>query len=112
MKARIINTPVEVEVIPYFQEGMFAGFTDVSGKLQPGMIVYKTSDLEFIDKPEPLKPTVDWAAYRREAAKDILCAILRSNQTDDNDKPFRTFEDLAKGSVACADALIAKLKEK
>lgn len=54
----------------------------------------------------------DWSAFRREAAKDILCAILRSNQTDDNDKPFCTFADLAKGSVACADELIKQLKEK
>ena len=106
MKARIINTPVEVEVIPYFPEGMFAGFTDVSGSLQPGMVVYKTSDLEFIDKPEPLKPTVDWSAFRREAAKDILASIS---------KTFISIEDayLQEGvalSVKLADELIKQLQ--
>ena len=74
MKARLINTPIEVEVQPYFPEGMFAGFTDVTGRLQPGMVVYKTSDLEF-ESYQPLPKVVDWDAFRREAAKDILCGI-------------------------------------
>lgn len=47
MKARIINTQEEVEVQPYFNEGLFVGFTDVSGRL---MVIYKPSDLELIDK--------------------------------------------------------------
>lgn len=111
MKARIINTPVEVEVIPYFPEGMFAGFTDVSGKLQPGMVVYKTSDLEFIDKPEPLKPTVDWSAFRREAAKDILVGFAGSVMRDDDILEDKTVSDLVKTAVMWADSLIKQLKE-
>ncbi len=67
--------------------------------------IYEPDELDFA-------PSFDWAAYRMEAAKDILCAILRSNQTDDNNKPFHTFADLAKASVACADELIKQLKEK
>ena len=56
----------------------------------------------------------DWASFRREAAKDIVCAILSAgmNQTYDNDERFYTFERLAEVSVEWADTLIAKLKEK
>lgn len=111
MKARIINTPVEVEVQPYFPEGMFAGFTDVSGSLQPGMVVYKTSDLEFIDKPEPLKPTVDWSAFRREAAKDILAGMLSAPaRISIGGKRLETLPDFAKAAVKLADELIKQLK--
>lgn len=79
MKARIAGTAYEVEVIPYFPEGMFAGFTDVSGKLQPGMIVYKSSDLEFIETPPKLKPDTDWEAFRGEVAKDFTVALVSSS---------------------------------
>ena len=103
MKARIINTPVEVEVQPYFNEGMFAGFTDVSGTLQPGMVVYKPSDLEFIDRPAPLKPIVDWDEFRRQTAKDILsalCSFLPINYKED-----------VRQAINIADELIRQLKE-
>ena len=110
MKARIINTPVEVEVIPYFPEGVFAGFTDVSGSLQAGMVVYKTSDLEFIDKPEPLKPTVDWSSFRREAAKDILVGMVANGELF---YAYHEKEDTAvKQAIALADELIKQLKQK
>ena len=85
---------------------MFAGFTDVSGTLQPGMVVYKTSDLEFIDKPEPLKPTVDWDAFRREAAKDLLPLATQM-------KDYRGFpEECVSLAIQLADELIKQLKEK
>lgn len=103
MKARIAGTAYEVEVIPYFPEGMFAGFTDVSGKLQPGMIVYKSSDLEFIETPPKLKPDTDWEAFRREAAKDILCAMIHhQNSTDPIEVSI---------AIDIADELIKQLKE-
>lgn len=107
MKARIINTPVEVEVQPYFNEGMFAGFTDVSGRLQPGMVVYKPSDLEFIDRPAPLEPIVDWPAFRREAAKDILAGMMAHPRISYGSN----YEDLAQWAIAYADELIYQLKE-
>lgn len=110
MKARIINTPVEVEVIPYFPEGMFAGFTDVSGRLQPGMVVYKTSDLEFIDKPEPLKPTVDWDAFRREAAKDFMSAII-TREAPQYNFACRNVADRVTEAIIWADELVKQLKE-
>lgn len=104
MKARIIGTPCEVEVIPYFPEGMFAGFTDVSGTLQPGMVVYKSSQLEFLETPPKLKPEVDWDAFRREAAKDILCAIIQGNTSYDSHYEVHH-------SVELADGLIKQLRD-
>lgn len=108
MKARIINTPVEVEVQPYFNEGMFAGFTDVSGTLQPGMVVYRPSDLEFIDRPAPLEPIVDWSSFRREAAKDIICAMLQDTRISYS----QAYEWFCQQALELADELIKQLKEK
>ena len=87
----------------FSSDGQLLGYV-IGDPAAPGGEVYYSK--------EDVAEAPDWVAYRREAAKDILCAILRSNQTDDNNKPFRTFEDLAKGSVACADELIKQLKEK
>lgn len=103
MKARIINTPVEVEVQAYFTEGLFAGFTDVSGGLQPGMVVYRPSDLEFIDRPAPLEPIVDWSAFRREVAKYILSSLCSF-------PPINYKEDVQQ-AINIADELIRQLKE-
>lgn len=104
MKARIIGTHCEVEVLPYFPEGMFAGFTDVSGTLQPGLVVYKSSQLEFLETPPKLKPEVDWDAFRREAAKDLLCALVQGNESYDS-----IFE--VHHAVEMADELIKTLRD-
>ena len=47
------------------------------------------------------------------AAKDFVAAILAggANQTDNEGNVFRTIEDIAKGFIAFADALIKQLKE-
>ena len=107
MKARLRGTPCEVEVVPYFPEGMFAGFTDVSGTLQPGMVVYKSSDLEFLETPPKLKPEVDWDAFRRETAKDVMCAVLSTPGmwTD------TTYDGLAAACIKQAEELIEQLKQ-
>ena len=106
MKARLRGTPCEVEVVPYFPEGMFAGFTDVSGTLQPGMVVYKSSDLEFLETPPKLKPEVDWSAFRREAAKDLLPLATQM-------KDYRGFpEECVSLAIQVADELIKQLREK
>jgi len=104
MKARIINTQEEVEVQPYFNEGMFAGFADVSGRLRPGMVVYKPSDLEFIDRPAPLEPIVDWSAFRREVARAAMLGILAGRQT------HQGTQETAEYAVQFADELIKQLK--
>lgn len=106
MKARIAGTVYEVEVVPYFPEGMFAGFTDISGSLRPGMVVYKPSDLEFLETPPKLKPETDWEAFRREAAKDILCAM---NCTPGS--YMKSLQEAVHDAIEQADELIKQLKE-
>ena len=66
---------------------------------------------EEVEKFEP--EFVDWSSFRREAAKDIVCAIISAGmeQTDDNNQYFHTFESLAESAVKWADILIAKLKQ-
>ena len=72
-------------------------------------LVYEARELQFQFEGEP----IDWQAFRREAAKDIVCAILSAGmeQTDDNNQHFHTFESLAESAVKWADTLIAKLKQ-
>lgn len=55
----------------------------------------------------------DWEKFRREAAKDIVCAILSAGmeQTNDKNEHFHSFEELARVSVKWADELIKTLKE-
>lgn len=105
MKARIRGTLCEVEVVPYFPEGMFAGFTDVSGTLQPGMVVYKSSDLEFLETPPKLKPEVDWDAFRREAARDLM--PLAASVCDYRGYPGKFVET----AIEMADELIFQLRQ-
>lgn len=52
----------------------------------------------------------DWAAFRREAAKDILCAIVSHNGFNYHD-PDQFTADAIAASVGTAGALIQKLKE-
>ena len=118
MKARIAGTVYEVEVVPYYQEGMFAGFTYESGSLKPGMIVYKPSDLEFIETPPKLKPETDWSAFRMEAAKDAMNGMLSAPQFWQNVWSYNPVNgkcnyprQIALFAIACADELIKQLKE-
>lgn len=70
MKARIHNTNIEIEVRPHYQEGWFIGFTDV----ETGLCYYGSKDLDFPDTPA--WDNYDLQAFRRETAKDILCAMV------------------------------------
>lgn len=63
----------------------------------------RAEDWEILDESE-----TDWAAYRREAAKDILCAIIYRGILA-NEAYLMGYVNAA---VEYADALIAKLKEK
>lgn len=70
------------------------------------------NDLTIHPYPD-LTRDFDWQAFRAEAAKDFVSAILAggANQTDNEGKVFRTIEDIVDGCVVFADVLIAKLKE-
>lgn len=62
-------------------------------------------DVELINEDESAGKS-DWSSFRREAAKDFLCAIIGSTTGDVN------VESWTETSVKMADVLIAKLKEK
>ena len=80
----------------YFQSGLCKPISEV-GFLNP----YEQYEEDCYDQ----------ADFRREAAKDILCAILANGgQTDDNDNSFATSDECITFAVRMADKLIAKLK--
>lgn len=71
MKAIIKGTNIEVEVQPFYSDGQFVGFSD---KDIPGYCTYTKEDLIFPDATDCTN--IDWQSFRREAAKDILCAMV------------------------------------
>ena len=108
MKARNTKTGEIVTHFGYSKEWGTISFVDQSGILRQES--YASGTWEIIDDGDG----VDWDAFRREAAKDIVCAILSAGaqQTDDNDNHFYSFEELAKASVEWADTLIKQLQGK
>lgn len=96
MKAKIRGTNIVVDVQPFYDEsGYFSGFKD-------GYEYYRPVDLVFPDTPDWDK--TDWSTFRREAAKDILCAMIST-------KSGANPEDITM-AIEISDELIAKLKEK
>lgn len=65
---------------------------------------------EIIDESE----SVDWDAFRREAAKDILCSVVanpeRIGHVEYGRKDYRQSE-YVRFAIDCADELIRLLKE-
>ena len=87
MKAKVIKTGEVVEVY-HVPTGWASGDLNITR-------FFKESDLDF-DYPE-------WEAFRREAAKDILCAIISATNG-------ATSGDIAM-AIEIADKLIKQLKE-
>ena len=73
-------------------------------------------DLFLVPNPDYKEPTttcstsVDWDAFRREAAKDFVSAIL-SNSTLVDDQPWKHRVNVIGVGVAYADELIKQLRE-
>ncbi len=61
-------------------------------------------DVEIVEEDKP-KDTTDWAAFRREAAKDILCAMVSGGYGRGRER------EQAQLAVMYADELIKQLKE-
>ena len=97
MKAKIHNSDIEIEVMPYYQEGKFVGFSDASSGYPFG-VLYSPADLDF-----PGTSDRDWSDFRREAAKDILCAIITDGAGVNPEHITMAIE--------IADELIRQLKE-
>lgn len=107
MKARIKATGTIVEV-----EGLF----DVGTALVNGRY-FKVSELDFFDNFE----TIDWEQRRYELAKAAMQGILSdeeevgyacSEATYKENEKHTVPKAVAQFAIACADALIKKLKGK
>lgn len=68
-----------------------------------GLNLYWDFETE-IENPSINKTIVDWPSFRREAAKDILCAMVPTIAPD------TTCKALATRAIECADILIEELK--
>ena len=103
MKARIRNTNIEVDVQPFYDEtGYFAGFKD-------GYEYYRAADLIFPDTPDWDK--TDWHSFRKEAAKDILCALIGRDDGFVYMQDKRAGEIEVSNAICFADELIRQLKQ-
>ena len=114
MKAKIIREPYRlanlnigdiVEIIPGMETDAEGIWNVPAGKLvlckkEDGTFTYASLlDMEIIDYY-----SVDWDAFRREAAKDILCAMIHhQNSTDPTEVSI---------AIDIADELIKQLKGK
>ena len=91
MKAKVGNKVVNV--IP--DDGRFLDLSD--------MTYYDAADLSF-DFDD------DWQAFRREAAKDAMCAILSNSKMVD-ERSWDYVISVVKNAVGYADELIRQLTE-
>lgn len=66
-------------------------------------------DVEILEE-DKLKDTTDWEAFRREAAKDIMCALIMTDKTRGSFAQV-TCGDNAGTAIMYADELIRQLKE-
>ena len=100
MKIRLKYTDELIEVNgEYFDEGKFVGFLAGDPAAPGGEVIYPKEDVA----EDP-----DWDAYRMEAAKDILCAMVGPTMYDLNAGAVA----MVGAAIALADTLIEKLKEK
>lgn len=93
MKARVKKTGDIINVIP--EQG---GWCDTDFKSYSQHYEDKELDFEF----------QDWESFRREAAKDILCAIISGDKL----RCPLSYVEASNVAIQYADVLIAKLKEK
>lgn len=104
MKAREKNTGKEITILGISKEWGTATY------IEEGILRQKnlSGEWEIIDESE----SVDWSAFRREAAKDILPAMInwrRVNEAGAN--IIISKEEAAKLAIKYADELIKLLKQ-
>lgn len=66
-------------------------------------LVYEARELQFQWQENP----VDWSSFRREAAKEILCAIISGDKLH---CPL-SYEEASNVAIQYADELIRQLKQ-
>ena len=101
MKAREKNTGKEITILGISKEWGTATY------IEDGILRQKnlSGEWEIIDESE----SVDWDAFRREAAKDILCALIGREGLLVVDK--RPGEIEVTDAINIADELIKQLKQ-
>ena len=101
MKAREKNTGKEITILGISKEWGTATY------IEDGILRQKnlSGEWEIIDESE----SVDWDAFRREAAKDILCALIGREGLLVVDK--RPGEIEVTDAIYIADELIKQLKQ-
>lgn len=80
------------------------GFTETSN---PGLVIYKPLDLEFPGDKDGNSES-DWSSFRKETAKDILCALAGNK---DYLKVIGRIEPETMLAIRFANELIKQLKE-
>ena len=119
MKAKVIREPYRlanlkigevVEIIPGMETDAEGIWNIPAGKLVmckkgDGTFCYASLlHMEIIDE----SPSVDWSTFRREAAKNILCALVGNK---DYLKVIGRIEPETMLAIRFTDELIEKLKE-
>lgn len=118
MKAKVIREPYRlanlnigdiVEIIPGMETDAEGIWNVPAGKLvlckkEDGTYTYSSlCDMEIVDE----SPSVDWEAFRRETAKDILAGFAAKIGHTMSDYS----EQSCKYAIQLADELIKQLKE-
>lgn len=101
MKARNKKTGEVVTSFCFSKEWGTASYIDGANTLRFSTPL--DGEWEIIEESEP----IDWAAFRREAAKDILAGFAAKIGYPINDHP----EQYCKSAIQLADELINQLKE-
>lgn len=107
MKARNKKTGEVVTNFSISKEWGAASYIDSANTLRFSTPLDGEWEMIGEDESEP----VDWSAFRREAAKDILAGML-SNPGSINveNKRLQTIEGFVNGAVMIADELIRQLQ--
>ncbi len=97
MKAREKNTGKEITILGISKEWGTATY------IEEGILRQKnlSGEWEIIDESE----FVDWQAFRREAAKNILCAMIEAR------RPVTFQPVLIENALMYTNALIEQLKQ-
>lgn len=100
MKAKEKNTGKEITILGISKEWGTATY------IEDGILRQKnlSGEWEIIDESE----SVDWQAFRRDAAKDILCALVGNK---DYLKVIGRIEPETMLAIRFADELIKQIKE-
>lgn len=106
MKVKVLKTGEVVEVVP----DMGCCYLEVARTLDQSRRIWKLDELD-IDYEY-------WEAFRREAAKDILCALLGRVERfytcvkeEGSKKGVSDHRDFVRIAIADADELIKQLRE-